>query len=67
MVLRRIARHVRLDENELRYQLALEGHPHAQAPELLLDLAALERDGLIDVRMEFSLTAAGKDALCPAS
>lgn len=63
LILQRIAKHVRLTEGELRYQLKRDGHPDAERPELILDLAALERDELIDVRMEFSLTEAGKEAL----
>lgn len=63
MVLARIAKHVRLTEHELRYQLKRDGHPGAEHSELIFDLAALERDGFIDVRMEFSLTPDGKEAL----
>jgi hypothetical protein len=63
MILQRIARHVRLTEHELRFQVKRDGHPEAESPELIFDLAALERDGLVDVWMEFSLTPKGKEAL----
>lgn len=54
---------IRQTEDELRHQLRRDGHPLAEAPGLLVELAKLERDRLIETHMNFILTPKGKEVI----
>jgi predicted nucleic acid-binding protein len=60
MVLRCIDSGLRLTEAELRYQLRRHGHPLAEADQLIVSIAELERDGLLTTQMRFALTDEGR-------
>jgi hypothetical protein len=63
-ILLRVDRAVRIDEGELRYQLAhKDHHPLAEADELLDVLAELEQLGLVEAELCFRLTEVGRERL----
>lgn len=51
---------IRQTEEELRYLLGKDDHPLANDPSLIVKLAELERDGLIETEMWFKLTQTGR-------
>lgn len=52
---------IRQTEEELRFQLARDEHPLADDPRLLVELAKLEREGLLVTHMQFTLTEKGME------
>ena len=54
---------IRQTEEELRYLLDKDDHPLADCPSLIVKLAELERDGLIETEMWFRLTEAGRQTV----
>jgi len=63
-ILVRVDRAIRVEERELRYQLACKDqHPLAEKAELLDVLAELEDRGLVESELCFRLTPAGRDCL----